>query len=225
VNNSTNMPSRACLAVASALVAVTVLQGCGDSKAQAIPTQAQVDAHAEKTCNDIVEEGVTPIRTAADAALSEECKAHPDPNCENCGANGMQQYTDNLSKVVVAKCLNVIKRGLSDLTHINKLFNQTMPGFLNEMNVSLYKVVADPSAFCEGAGSGATKLFLNNLKSGAVKHASETSYLMTGLFCVAFFVVGGAVLLAWRSRHIAASNLDMAKELVSTEEAGSLGFE
>merc|ERR1711957_918231 len=130
-----------------------------------------IDTHAEAMCQQMEEQGVEPIKTAAESAIPSSCAAVPSlpaDECANCASNGLQEAQETQSKDFIEACAAATKNMINDTDAASNFYNHSIPAFIANLNVSFTQVLTNPAASCAGVGTGATRLFevLPQVRSG-----------------------------------------------------------
>jgi hypothetical protein len=132
------------------------LQGCDVQSS----IQGFIDTHAEAACAQICDSTTSGMMETYLAEAQVACQTDPDPTqCENCASNGLTDAKDSQAKQFIEECAMAAKNILNDTGAIETWANTTAPSFTASLNTTFQQVVANPSAYCPGAGTGVTRLF------------------------------------------------------------------
>jgi hypothetical protein len=159
-----------------------------------------IDTHAEAACEQIESQTVAPLYDGALSAVDTKCATDADPaTCKNCGANGLNQVKIAQDSSFVEECAEAAKNILNDTGAVETWMNETGPAFIQVVNSSFQQVISNPNGYCEGAGTGVTRLFqaLPRLTKG---RKGRKNALILGFSTVAF-VASVAFVVVRRSRR------------------------
>merc|ERR1711957_710689 len=91
-----------------------------------------IDTHAEAMCQQMEEQGVEPIKTAAESAIPSSCAAVPSlpaDECANCASNGLQEAQETQSKDFIEACAAATKNMINDTDAASNFYNHSIPAF------------------------------------------------------------------------------------------------
>jgi len=132
------------------------LQGCDVQGT----VQNFIDTHAEAVCEQLEAKAAGAVMEGFLAEADAKCALDPAPEiCKNCASNGLTQTKDGESKQFIEQCAQAAKNVFNDTGAVETWANSTAPSYYASLNASMQAVVADPNAYCEGAGTGVTRLF------------------------------------------------------------------